>query len=402
MSEPVSDTLMVELPAPWSHITLQSLAEKAALEAPARPFLADCPLRERWNGVEPRTLNCDTFLRSAYFLAAQFRTLGVQPGDRLLILLPNCVEHFLAVLACRLIGVVPAIGPIDESADYLRACAERIEAAVIVTCGRVGDMALGEKARLVAARALCVRGIAGFGFDLVEGIVSLEGWSEEDVDPIPDLTCHQGDDALITFARDADGPVAALRSEGQVIAEALALFSVLRLDGRRGLVSLMQPGASATFAATLPLALHTGARVRLVGPYEREALAGIMAEVPNSFVFAPDHFLSSLDPAAFEPGLFANAAGFLALARIEAPKANLLKPGPFKGALAFDFSEGGLMTRLAWPVDGKVDLPHRYDHPMESVLPEDVPMLEWSSDGLSGFGAPRVIRKGQKRTEAAA
>jgi hypothetical protein len=254
----------------------------------------------------------------------------------------------------------------------------------------------------VAARALCVRGIAGFGFDLVEGIVSLEGWSEEDVDPIPDLTCHQGDDALITFCRDADGPVAALRSEGQIIAEALALFSVLRLDGRRGLVSLMQPGASATFAATLPLALHTGARVQLVGPYEHEALTGIMAETPNVFLFAPDHFLASLDPAAFEPGLFSNAAGFLALTRIETPKATILKPGPFKGALAFDFSEAGLMTRLAWPVDGKVDLPHRYDHPMESVLPEEIPMLEWNGTGFSGYGAPRVIRKGSKRAGVAA
>jgi len=402
MSERVSDTTLLELPAPWSHITLQSLAEKAALEAPARPFLADCPRREQWNGVEPRVLNCDTFLRSAYFLGAQLRSLGVNPGDRVLILLPNCVEHFLAVLACRLMGAVPAIGPIDETPDYLRACAERIQAAVVLTCARVGDMALGEKARLVAARALCVRGIAGFGFDLVEGIVSLEGWSEEDVDPLPDLTCHQGDDALITFSRVADGPLAALRTEGQVIAEALALFSVLRLDGRRGLVSLMQPGASATFAASLPLALHTGARVRLLGPYDREALVDVMTEVPNSFVFAPDHFLSTLDPAVFPPGLFANAAGFLALTRIDAPKASILKPGPFKGALAFDFSEGGMMTRLAWPIDGRIDLPHRYDHPMESVLPEEVPMLEWSEAGLSGYGAPRLIRKGSKRTEAAA
>ncbi len=401
MSEHASGAPMFELPAPWSHVTLQWLAEKIAQEAPARPFMADCPDRLAWNGVEPRKLNCGIFLRAASFLAAQLRALGVLPGDRVLVLLPNCVEHYLAVLACRLTGAVPAIAPIDESADYLRGCAERIKAAVIVTCGVVGDLALGKKARLVAARALCVRCIAGFGFDLVEGIVSLEGWSEEEVDPLPDRTCHQGEDALVTFSRDNAGPLAALRTEGQVIAEALALHCVLHLDGRRGLVSLMQPGASATLAATLPLAMHSGARVNLVGPYARDALIRTMTgEAAGAFLFAPDHFLASLAPTAYPPGFFDNAAGFLALARVEAPKAGLLRPGPFRGALALDFGERGLMTRSAWPINGQIDLPHRYDHPMGSVLPKHIPMLEWRETRLEGFGAARILSKALRRSAA--
>ena len=255
-SEAVSATSESQLPDPWGSLTLQLLVEKAAVESPARVFMRDCPLRERWNDIEPRQLTHDTFLRSTLFLAAQLRALGIQPLERVLLMLPNCVESYLSVVACQLVGAVPCLAPIDESVDVLRTCAERVEAAVVLTCARVGEMALGEKARLVAAKALCVRGIAGFGFNLVDGIVSLEGWSEEDVDPLPEITRQQKDKALITFSREPEGVVALLRTEGQLIAEALALSSVLRLDGRRGLVSLMQPGASCTLAANLTLPLY--------------------------------------------------------------------------------------------------------------------------------------------------
>lgn len=390
------------LPAPWNNLTLQALVERAAMEAPARIVLRDCPERERWNGVEPRNLSCDIVLREARFLAAQLRALGLQEGEHVLLLLPNVVELPLAVVACRLIGAVPAIAAMDESVDFLRACAERIGAALILTCARVNDVALGEKARQVAARALSVRSIAGFGFDLIEGIVSLEGWSEDEVDPLPDLTAYQGEVGLVTFSREAEGPMAALRTEGQVMAEALALHSVLRLDGRRGLVSLMQPGASATLAASLVLPLYVGASVQLVGPYTPATLERALAALPDAFVFAPDHFIAGLKENTVPGGLLAQAAGFLALARIETPRAQILRPGPFKGALAFDFHELGLMTRLAWPVDGKIDLPKRYDHPMESVLPEDCPMLEWVDGTFSGFGAPRTIRKGEASAGRAA
>lgn len=390
------------LPAPWNNLTLQALVERSAMEAPARVFLRDCPAREHWNGVEPRSLTCDDLARQSRFLAAQLRALGLQEGEHVMLLLPNVVELSLAVIACRLIGAVPAIAPMDETVDFLRACAERVEAALILTCARVNDVALGEKARHVAARALCVRAVGGFGFDLVEGIVSLEGWSEDEVDPLPDLTAYQGEVGLVTFSREADGPVAALRSEGQVIAEALALHSVLRLDGRRGLVSLMQPGASTTLAAALVLPLYVGASVQLLGPYSPEVLAQAMTALPGAYLFAPDHFIAGLRENTLPGGLLAQASGFLALARIESPRAQILRPGAFKGALAFDFHETGLMTRLAWPIDGKIDLPKRYDHPMESVLPEDVPMLEWHDGTFTGFGAPRLIRKGEAMAGRAA
>lgn len=386
-----------QLPAPWDKLTLLSLAESASTTAPARIFLRDCPHREAWNGVEPRTLSYDGYFKAAHFLAAQLKTLGVEAGNRVLLLLPSTVEIPIAILACHFLGAVPAIAPVDERVDALRAAAERCGAAAILTTARIGDIALGDKARQVAAKVLSIRCVAGFGFDLPDGIVSLEGWSEEDVLDLPDRDRHQSDAGLITFHREAGSLCAMLRSDGQLIAEALALSSVVRLDGRRGLISLMQPGAAATIATSLVLPLHAVASVRLIGPYDSSAVAQALSDEPTAFVYAPDHFAAQLTPEAFGTGKLKNIAGLIALAHVARPDAQILPPGAMASALVVNFGEHGLMTTLQWPRDGQLSLPTTYAHPMESVLPPEVAMLTFTEDGgtvgWSGFGAAEVIRR---------
>lgn len=388
-----------QLPEPWSALTLQSLMTKGAMASPARVFLRDCPDREAWNGMEPRTLTFDAFFKASHFLAAQLKTLGVEPGDRVLILLPNTVEVAISILACQLAGALPALAPADERVDALRAAAERSEATTILTTARVGDIALGEKARQVAAKVLSIRCVAGFGFNLPDGIVSLEGWSEEDVVDLPERERQQSEAGLMTFNRDADGSVCAfIRTEGQMIAEALALSSVMRLDGRRGLVSLMHPGAAVSIAASLVLPMHAGASVRLVGPYRGETLASVLDTDPTAFLFVPDHFAAQLAPDSLGAGRLKNIAGLLALARVDRPDAAIMPPGPMPASLVLDFNERGLMTSVKWPPDGKLSLPGVYEHPMESVLPEGQVMLALGENPegpplWTGFGAAALIRR---------
>lgn len=386
-----------QLPPPWDKLTLLSLAESASTTAPARIFLRDCPHREGWNDVEPRTLSYDGYFKAAHFLAAQLKTLGVEAGNRVLLLLPNTVEIPIAILACHFLGAVPAIAPVDERVDTLRAAAERCGATAILTTARVGEIALGNKARQVAAKVLSIRCVGGFGFDLPDGIVSLEGWSEEDVVELPERDRHQSDAGLITFHREADSLCAMLRTDGQMVAEALALSSVVRLDGRRGLISLMQPGSAASVAAGLVLPLHAVASVRLIGPYDTGAITKALSDEPTAFLYVPDHFAAQLAPETFGPGKLKNIAGLIALAHAERPNAQILPPGSITSTLAINFGEHGLMTTSQWPRDGQLALPLTYMHPMESVLPPEVAMLTFTEDGgtvgWSGFGAAEVIRR---------
>jgi acyl-CoA synthetase (AMP-forming)/AMP-acid ligase II len=386
-------------------LTLVSLAEKAAIEHPARIFLRDCPHREHWNGVEPRALTSDEFLKRARFLAAQLNTLGVGRGESVLILLPNSVEWALAILATQLVGAIPALLPADESPDMLRAAAERSEATAILTMARIGEIALGEKARQLAAKVMSIRVVAGFGFDLPEGIVSLEGWAADDVMPFTEPERMQAQAGLMTFTRAGGAVTAALRSEGQMIAEALALGSVLRLDGRNGLISLMQPGAAATIAASLVLPLFAGADVRLIGPYDSLALAKAFAEAPGAFLYCPDHYLGWLTGASLGPGVMRKAEGILALARITGRRAALAPPGALQASLVLDFNERGFIPHAPWPKDGKVALPASLGHPMETLLPEGTALLtigEGDTPEIGGFAAARLIHRGEAKAGRAA
>lgn len=392
-----------QLPEPWAQITLQSLMTEAARCFPARVFVRDCPDRETWNGVEPRTLSFDAFFKGVDFLAAQLRTLGVNPGDRVLILLANTVEVPLAILACHLAGAIPAIAPVDERVDMLRAAVERSEATTILTTARVGDIAVGEKARQVAAKVMSVRCVAGFGFDLPDGIVSLEGWSEEDVVALPAIERRQHDAGLITFARESskpNSPLCALqRTEGQMIAEALALTAVIAPDGECGLISLMQPGAAASVAASLTLPLHAHASVQLVGPYDSMRLRHMIeagGADRNAFLYGPDHFLAQLRPDSLGAGI--SIAGLLALARADGPAASLPAPGAMRASLVIDFNERGLTTLTEWPSSGALDLPTAVAHPIDGLLPEGQMMLIFGQnpDGTAswtGFGAPLLLHR---------
>jgi acyl-CoA synthetase (AMP-forming)/AMP-acid ligase II len=351
--------------------------------------------------VEPRALTSDEFLKQARFLAAQLHTLGVGRDESVLIMLPNSVEWALAILACQLVGAVPALAPVDESPDMLRSVAERSNAVAILAMARIGEIALGEKARQIAAKVMSVRVVAGFGFDLPDGIVSLEGWAADDVMPFAESERRQDLTGLMTFTRAGGAVTAALRSEGQMIAEALALSAVIRLDGRHGLISLMQPGAAATVAVSLTLPLFAGADVRLVGPYDSSALTSAFADAPDAFLYCPDHYLGWLTETSLGPRVLAKLSGILALARVAGREVTLAAKGALDANLILDFDERGFVPSAPWPLDGRLTLPAVIPHPMETILPEGTALLT-IGDGVAaeigGFAAARLIR----RAEAAA
>lgn len=380
------------LNAPWDTITLSSLVGMAAAAAPKRVFLRDCPRRLEWNGVEARELTFETFERSALFLAAQLRTLGVQPGDTLLLMLPNSVELPLALVAARMAGAVPAIAPAEEKVDTLRAMAERCEATAILTMDRIGDIKLGEKARQVAARLMNIRCVAGFGFDLPDGIVSLEGWSEEDVVPIVPSEDGQDSTALVTFARAEGAICACRRTEGQIIGDML-LAKTLVTPAESGMISLMQPGSAASVAAGFLLALQAKVPLTLIGPYEQQALSEALMRQPGALLLAPDHFIAQLmkdDPASALAGVLPTS---VAIMHVAGPKATILRPGPASGAVLINFEERGIFGLQTWPQDGVLSLSDALDHLLEGVLTGKQPYLVFDGDDLTGFGAAIVLRR---------
>lgn len=379
------------LNAPWDKITLSGLVEAAVARSPKQVFLRDCPRRLDWNGVEPRELTFETFQRSALFLAAQLRTLGVEPGDTVFLMLPNSVETPLALTATLMAGAVPAIAPADEKVDTLRAMAERCGATAIVTMNRVGDILLGEKARQVAAKLMNIRCVAGFGFDLPDGIVSLEGWSEEDVMPLAPREPRQDEPALTTFAREDGAICACRRSHAQLAAEMLLATTLAAPSEAGGIVSLMQPGSAASLAAGFLLALQTRTPLALIGPYETPALAEALARQPGAVLLAPDHF--AVGPA----GQFAKQVSTcLAIAHVAGPEASILKPGAVAGPLIVEFEERGLAALPEWPRQGKLALGDGFAHPLTDLIPNGQAYLGFEDGAITGFGAAEILRRAKE------
>lgn len=373
------------LNAPWDTITVSSLVEAAARRAPRRVFLRDCPRRLAWNGVEPRELTFETFQRSALFLAAQLRTLGVQPGDAVLLMLPNSVEAPLALVGTLMAGAVPAIAPADEKVDTLRAMAERSEATAIITMNRIGDIKLGEKARQVAARLISIRCVAGFGLDLPDGIVSLEGWSEEDVMPLAPQGTRQDSPALITFGRKEGAICAFRRTEGQIVADMLLATALAAPTEESGIISLMQPGSATSVAAGFLLALQANAPLALIGPYETPALAEALERQPGALLLAPDHFIAQARKDSPFSGL--------AISHVSGPMDTIPKPGPVSGPVLIDFEEHGLAGLRSWPHDGKLNMDKHVPHALDGLIPADGPYLSFAGEAVAGFGAAEILRR---------
>lgn len=372
---------------PWNDITLPSLLIRQAAEEPDAVFWSDCPGREAWNGVEPRHLTAANALACTRFLAAQLSTLGVQRGDTVLLLLANIVEFPMAVMACAMAGAVPLIMPVDEKIETLRAAADKLGVTTILTVARVGDVAIGDKARQVAAKVLTIRCVAGFGFDLPDGVVSLEGWSEEDIMPAEPLEPAPGDIALVTMMRAEGLLVPARRSHAQLIAEALAVQASLGGADFGTLVSLLHPGSAGSFAGSHGLSLVSGRPLALVGPYAREALRGQLNHAEAPLLLVPGHFFTRGEAGAFEA---LESMPMIAFSRRGDTEA--LAPLPGKAlARIIAVDERAI---LALPSDAaavETLAAGQPAHPHKGLLPSSALWLGTTESGdWLGFGAARI------------
>lgn len=372
---------------PWNDITLTALLIRQAAEAPDAVFWSDCPGREAWNGVEPRHLTAANALACTRFLAAQLSTLGVQRGDTVLLLLANIVEFPMAVIACAMAGAVPLVMPVDEKPETLRAAAEKLGVTTILTTARVGDVATGDKARQVAAKVLSIRCVAGFGFDLPDGVVSLEGWSDEDIMPSEPLEPAPGDIALITMMR-ADGLlVPARRSHAQLVAEALAVQASLGGAEFGTLVSPLHPGSAGSFAGSHGLSLVAGRPLALVGPYAREALRGQLNHAEAPLLLVPGHFFTRGEASAFE---VPDGIAMITFSRRGEPEA--LAPLPGKAlARIIAIDERAILALPAHSAAAETLAAGQPAHPHKGLLPSSTLWLGTTESGdWLGFGAARI------------
>lgn len=401
------DFARTALAEPWNRLTVSGLAASAAGTNPKRLFLRDCAAREDWDGNLPRQLSFGDFFREAEFFAGQLETLGIVAGDRVMILMPNVAEAAIAIVGCLIAGITPALAPVEENVETLRAASERISAAAIITTGRLEELRPAEIARQIAARAISVRLVAAYGHKLPDGVTSLDGWAEQDVDANPNRPVRKQDaEGLITFSAGPKGVLAHIRTEAQVIADALAIATRHKLGREQNLVSTMHATGSAAFAAGLLMPLFLGTTIDLVGPFTADRLRHALKRAGEKpALLAPASLMPLLrESLPLEKGL----AGLGSLVTVMRPGMELTGTAgvfPFPVVPVFDLNERALVALESMPTD-LADVLGRHEHPIDAMLTQEQPylLLSEGDDGVArafGFAASDVVSRAGAVEEAA-
>ena len=120
---------------------------------------------------------------------------------------------------------------------------------------------------------------------------------------------------LITFGRDSGGLYACFRTQAQLMAEALALATISKLDRGHTLVSTLQPASCAAITANILLPIFIGASVQLVGPFRSDRFFEALTHAGTAHLFVPAQYLPAvIGEFGFDRRL-AGLSGLVALAR---------------------------------------------------------------------------------------
>jgi 2-furoate---CoA ligase len=167
-------------------LTLAELLERAARRRPDADAVVD----------GERRLDYAELARRAHALGAGFRRLGVAPGDRVLIVLRNRLEHVLAYWALQTVGGVPTPVNFRLAAGELRYVLEDSGARLALcepsTAGVLTEAAAGTGARLIAVGPEAPPGAIPFA-EIAAG------------DPTPAPRVQESDLSLILYTSGTTG-----------------------------------------------------------------------------------------------------------------------------------------------------------------------------------------------------
>ncbi len=116
--------------------TVHQLLEAAVARRPDALALSDAPNRDALFGGGPVRLTWTELDKAIDRLAHRFSELGVGPGDKVGIQLPNVVELVVSILACVRVGAVAVPFPIQHRSHELRTGMNTVPLSLMVTGAR--------------------------------------------------------------------------------------------------------------------------------------------------------------------------------------------------------------------------------------------------------------------------
>jgi acyl-CoA synthetase (AMP-forming)/AMP-acid ligase II len=117
---------------------LGALLRRAAAMRPDAPAIAEAADTAGWYHREPDALSLGALGRRADTLGAAMLALGLGPGDRVIVQLPNVADLGSTILGLASAGLVPCPLPPSFGPDTLGQATDTVGAFAIITTARFG------------------------------------------------------------------------------------------------------------------------------------------------------------------------------------------------------------------------------------------------------------------------
>jgi mycobactin salicyl-AMP ligase len=219
---------------PEPPLTAEGLLRRRALQRPDGAALFDPPNRSVLGLGHARNYTYREADAAVDALASFFIEIGLDPGDRIAVQLPNLALQPLVLLAAWRAGLAVAMLPMLWRGYEIGRVCEAIEPKALIGIASFAGGRQCEELCLVAAPHLSVRFVLGFGHDLPDGVISLDeailgyGPSRRAIEAPP----RKGP-ALINFtARAGLAWVPIYRSEDELLALGAMTVLAMSLDSR--------------------------------------------------------------------------------------------------------------------------------------------------------------------------
>jgi acyl-CoA synthetase (AMP-forming)/AMP-acid ligase II len=218
-------------PEPKTGLSLEGLLRQSAASHGEAVALADASEPQRAVGT-PRSLTYAEADRSVDALASVFVALGLLPGDRIAIQLPNSSIAPLAMLAGWRAGLTVLALPYLWRRFEIAQVAAGLKPSALVGGGAFDGVSIPHGLCEVAAKELSVRFVLGFGPDLPDGVAPLNGLLDLARSAVP-ATKARGlvGPALVTFTARAGAALQpVVHTEDELLVHGMEATSALSLD----------------------------------------------------------------------------------------------------------------------------------------------------------------------------
>jgi mycobactin salicyl-AMP ligase len=384
------------LVSPWNGLTISKLVESASRTRCNDIAFVDAPDTSIWLHRPARSLNYKALREQTHLFARQLTTLGLKRGETVMLLLPNAVEFPIACLGAMLAGFVPVPVSIALSFEQLRQVAERTHAKAIITVAHVLDVELANRARDIAAQVFSIKAVASFGENIPDGVVSLDNWDEVDLAPLNESAALNIDDkSLINVEFIGKTPRALARTQGQIMAETIALSSTAQIDSKSSIINTILPSSAFSFISSIALPIISRAQMHFHGLFSSKTLIQQIKAIQHIKTCSNAILIA---PLAAEEGLAELSEDIqkglnrcILLRRLEK---NLNPQTTFLPIPVIDVTAIGDAAHLCIPrksKDMRGALPQNWRQPGMRVVESDILLVKTRIDAenrlsLSGFG----------------